>query len=142
MLTFELDAETLWLAGSLERRERIGLLSQGTYGARVGAPLILHTLRRYELKATSLSPAGLPSITRMSLPRSSIKGTRSATMANFTSRSRGFPVKRSERYWSEESRRSAGSLGSSHAATARRPGNSRPERSSFSRNTVSDTHRI
>ena len=56
MLTFDLDAETLWLAGSLERRERIGLLSQGAYGARVGVPLILHTLRRYELKATFFVP--------------------------------------------------------------------------------------
>ncbi len=56
MLTFDLDAETLWLAGTLEHRDRIGLLSQGTYGARVGVPLLLHVLRRFELKATFFVP--------------------------------------------------------------------------------------
>lgn len=56
MLTFDVDAEALWLDGSLERANRIGLLSQGTYGARVGVPLILHTLRRYDLRATFFVP--------------------------------------------------------------------------------------
>lgn len=56
MLTFDVDAETLWLAGSLEHSDRIGLLSQGTYGARVGVPLVLHVLRRFDLRATFFVP--------------------------------------------------------------------------------------
>ncbi len=56
MLTFDVDAETLWLAGSLEHSNRIGLLSQGTYGARVGVPLVLHVLRRFDLQATFFVP--------------------------------------------------------------------------------------
>ncbi len=56
LFTFDVDAETLWLAGSLERSDRLGLLSHGTYGARVGAPLVLHALRRYDIKATFFIP--------------------------------------------------------------------------------------
>ncbi|MDW7982599.1 MAG: polysaccharide deacetylase [Thermomicrobium sp.] len=56
MLTFDVDAETLWLAGSTGQRHRLGLLSQGTYGARVGVPLVLHALRRFALKATFFVP--------------------------------------------------------------------------------------
>jgi len=56
MFTFDVDAETLWLAGSLERSDRLGMLSQGTYGARVGVPLVLHALRRFDIKATFFVP--------------------------------------------------------------------------------------
>lgn len=56
VFTFDVDAETLWLAGSLERSDRLGLLSHGTYGARVGVPLVLHALRRYDIKATFFIP--------------------------------------------------------------------------------------
>lgn len=56
MLTFDLDAETLWLAGSLEHLDKPGMLSQGTYGARVGTPLLLELLRRNNLRATFFIP--------------------------------------------------------------------------------------
>ncbi|MBA2453719.1 MAG: ribulose phosphate epimerase, partial [Chloroflexia bacterium] len=42
MLTFDLDAETLWLAGSMDNMSKPGMLSQGTYGAQVAVPLILN----------------------------------------------------------------------------------------------------
>ncbi|RIK46620.1 MAG: ribulose phosphate epimerase [Chloroflexi bacterium] len=56
MLTFDVDAETLWLAGDMSNLNRPGMLSQGTYGARVAVPLILDLLRRHELKATFFTP--------------------------------------------------------------------------------------
>src|SRR5689334_14478234 len=43
-LTFDFDAETLWLARDPENARRPGILSQGTYGAKVGVPKILETL--------------------------------------------------------------------------------------------------
>jgi len=56
MLTFDVDAETLWLAGDLTNLSKPGLLSQGTYGARVGVPLILNLLRRSGIQATFFVP--------------------------------------------------------------------------------------
>lgn len=56
MLTFDLDAETLWLAGSLDNLDKPGMLSQGTYGARVGTPLILQLLRQNDIRATFFVP--------------------------------------------------------------------------------------
>lgn len=56
MLTFDVDAETLWLAGDMANLNKPGLLSQGTYGAQVGVPLILDVLRRHDLKATFFTP--------------------------------------------------------------------------------------
>ena len=41
MLTFDFDAETLWLARDPENAKRPGMLSMGLYGARVGVPKIL-----------------------------------------------------------------------------------------------------
>jgi peptidoglycan/xylan/chitin deacetylase (PgdA/CDA1 family) len=56
MLTFDVDAETLWLAGDMSNLDKPGLLSQGTYGARVAVPLILDVLRRWQLTGTFFVP--------------------------------------------------------------------------------------
>lgn len=56
MLTFDLDAETLWLAGDMANMSKPGMLSQGTYGAQVATPLILELLRRRNLPATFFVP--------------------------------------------------------------------------------------
>lgn len=56
MLTFDVDAETLWLAGDMANLARPGLLSQGTYGAQVAVPLILDLLRRRGIRATFFVP--------------------------------------------------------------------------------------
>jgi peptidoglycan-N-acetylglucosamine deacetylase len=55
-LTFDLDAETLWLNGSFENLDKTGLLSQGTYGPRRAVPLILEMLQRRRLPATFFIP--------------------------------------------------------------------------------------
>ena len=44
MLTFDFDAETLWLSRDPDNARRPGVLSQGTYGAKVGVPKILEVL--------------------------------------------------------------------------------------------------
>jgi peptidoglycan-N-acetylglucosamine deacetylase len=56
MLTFDLDAETLWLNGDLGNLSKTGMLSQGTYGARRAVPLILDLLERRNLPATFFIP--------------------------------------------------------------------------------------
>src|ERR1700733_4927510 len=56
MLTFDFDAETLWISRDLANWKRPGTLSQGTYGAKVGVPMILVLLREYGLKATYFVP--------------------------------------------------------------------------------------
>ncbi len=56
MLTFDFDAETLWMARDPENHRRPGILSQGKYGAKVGVPKILETLSDAELKATFFIP--------------------------------------------------------------------------------------
>jgi peptidoglycan-N-acetylglucosamine deacetylase len=61
MLTFDFDAETLWMSRDPENAKRAGVLSQGRYGANVGVPKILDTLEEAGVRAPFLSPAGLPS---------------------------------------------------------------------------------
>ena len=56
MLTFDFDAETLWISRDMANWKRPGTLSQGTYGAKVGVPMILELLRDYGLKATFFVP--------------------------------------------------------------------------------------
>jgi peptidoglycan/xylan/chitin deacetylase (PgdA/CDA1 family) len=56
MLTFDVDAETLWLSGDMSNMSKKGMLSQGTYGARVAVPLILDLLRAHGLTATFFVP--------------------------------------------------------------------------------------
>ena len=46
MLSFDFDAETMWLSRDPANARRPALTSQGTYGAKVGVPKILETLER------------------------------------------------------------------------------------------------
>ena len=54
--TFDFDAEEVWLAGDPANAARPGLLSQGTYGAKVAVPLILDLLARHIVPATFFVP--------------------------------------------------------------------------------------
>src|SRR4051794_8709047 len=56
MLTFDFDAETLWLSRDPENAKRPGTLSQGTYGAHVGVPMILETLEMLGVPASFYVP--------------------------------------------------------------------------------------
>jgi peptidoglycan-N-acetylglucosamine deacetylase len=57
MLSFDFDAETLWLGRDPANANRPGTLSQGTYGAKVGVPSILQLLREMgKLPATFFVP--------------------------------------------------------------------------------------
>ena len=55
-LTFDFDAESLWLASDPENAGRLATLSQGRYGAKVGVPKILEVLREEGLKGTFFTP--------------------------------------------------------------------------------------
>jgi peptidoglycan/xylan/chitin deacetylase (PgdA/CDA1 family) len=56
MLTFDFDAETLWLSRDPANAKRPGTLSQGTYGAKVAVPKILETLDEAGVKGTFFVP--------------------------------------------------------------------------------------
>lgn len=56
MLTFDFDAETLWVSRDPSNWKKPGTMSQGTYGARVAVPKILELLRDVELKGTFFVP--------------------------------------------------------------------------------------
>jgi peptidoglycan-N-acetylglucosamine deacetylase len=56
VLTFDFDAEEVWIAEDPANEQRPGVLSQGTYGAKVGVPLILELLARHDLVATFFVP--------------------------------------------------------------------------------------
>jgi len=53
--TFDFDAEEVWLAHP-ENAGRPGVLSQGTYGAKVAVPLLLELLDRHDVRATFFVP--------------------------------------------------------------------------------------
>jgi peptidoglycan/xylan/chitin deacetylase (PgdA/CDA1 family) len=55
-LTFDLDAETLWLARDPESANKPIWLSQGTYGPNEGLPRILALLARHEIQTTFFIP--------------------------------------------------------------------------------------
>jgi peptidoglycan/xylan/chitin deacetylase (PgdA/CDA1 family) len=52
VLSFDLDAESLWTARDSNNLERPVTLSQGEYGPKAGVPRILRLLKNYDLKAT------------------------------------------------------------------------------------------
>jgi peptidoglycan-N-acetylglucosamine deacetylase len=54
--TFDFDAEEVWIGENPDNAARPGVLSQGTYGAKVAVPLILDLLDRHNLKATFFVP--------------------------------------------------------------------------------------
>jgi peptidoglycan/xylan/chitin deacetylase (PgdA/CDA1 family) len=56
VLSFDLDAETLWLGRDPEAARRPVTLSMGRYGPREGLPRILRLLRKYDLPATFFVP--------------------------------------------------------------------------------------
>lgn len=56
LLTFDLDAETMWTARDPGNAGRPILMSQGAYGWKVGTPRILELLRRYGLRTTFFVP--------------------------------------------------------------------------------------
>ena len=56
MLTFDLDAETMWTARDPKNADRPIVLSQGAYGWRTGVPRILKLLERYSIKSTFFVP--------------------------------------------------------------------------------------
>ena len=55
-LTFDFDAEEVWIGEDPANAGRPGVLSQGTYGAKVAVPLILDLLGRHGLRATFFVP--------------------------------------------------------------------------------------
>ncbi|MEQ9642273.1 MAG: polysaccharide deacetylase [Alphaproteobacteria bacterium] len=56
MLTFDLDAETMWTARDPKNAERPVVMSQGAYGWKVGMPRIMDLLDRYGIQATFFIP--------------------------------------------------------------------------------------
>ena len=56
MLTFDFDAETLWLSRDPANAKRPGTLSQGGYGGKVAVPKILELLAEENLNGTFFVP--------------------------------------------------------------------------------------
>ena len=54
--TFDFDAEEVWIGDDPENVNRPGVLSQGTYGAKVAVPRILELLQRHDLQQTFFVP--------------------------------------------------------------------------------------
>lgn len=56
MLTFDFDAETLWISRDKNNIHKPGTLSQGIFGAKVGIPSILRLLREEQIRSTFFIP--------------------------------------------------------------------------------------
>lgn len=56
VFTFDFDAEEVWIGENPDNASRPGVLSQGTYGAKVGLELILSLLAHKDLPATFFVP--------------------------------------------------------------------------------------
>jgi hypothetical protein len=54
--TFDFDAEEVWIGEDPANAGKPGVLSQGTYGAKVAVPLILDLLERAGIRATFFMP--------------------------------------------------------------------------------------
>lgn len=54
--TFDFDAEEVWIGEDPNNADRPGVLSQGTYGAKVAVPAILELLERLGVRATFFVP--------------------------------------------------------------------------------------
>ena len=54
--TFDFDAEEVWIGENPANANSPGVLSQGTYGAKVAVPLILDMLARHGVQATFYIP--------------------------------------------------------------------------------------
>jgi peptidoglycan/xylan/chitin deacetylase (PgdA/CDA1 family) len=55
-VTVDFDAEEVWIGADPDNAQRPGVLSQGTYGAKVGVPLVLDVLARVGIRATFFVP--------------------------------------------------------------------------------------
>lgn len=55
-LTFDFDAESVWIAMDPDNADRPGVLSQARYGPRVGVELILELLATRDVRATFFIP--------------------------------------------------------------------------------------
>jgi len=55
-LTFDFDAEEVWIGENPANANRPGVLSQGTYGAKVAVPLLLDLLERRQVAASFFVP--------------------------------------------------------------------------------------
>lgn len=51
-VSFDLDAEEVWIGENPENAQFPGVLSQGAYGAKIGVPLILDVLEKYSITST------------------------------------------------------------------------------------------
>ena len=51
-VSFDFDAEEVWIGENPENAGRVGVLSQGSYGPRVGVPLILDLLEKHRITAS------------------------------------------------------------------------------------------
>lgn len=56
VVSFDFDAEEVWIGEDPANADRPGTLSQGTYGAKVAVPLVLDVLQRLDLPATFFVP--------------------------------------------------------------------------------------
>ncbi len=54
--TFDFDAEEVWIGEDPANADKPGILSQGTYGAKVAVPLVLDVLDRRGVRATFFIP--------------------------------------------------------------------------------------
>lgn len=55
-ISFDFDAEEVWIGEDPENEHRPGVLSQGAYGPKVAIPLILDMLRKHGITATFFVP--------------------------------------------------------------------------------------
>ena len=73
LLSFDIDAETMWTGRDPKNAERPIVMSQGAYGWKVGMPRILDLLARYGLRVTFFVP-GLVMEQRPAMVEAILKG--------------------------------------------------------------------
>jgi peptidoglycan/xylan/chitin deacetylase (PgdA/CDA1 family) len=56
VISFDFDAEEVWIGENPENAQRPGTLSQGTYGAKVAVPAVLAMLERLDITASFFIP--------------------------------------------------------------------------------------